>query len=177
MQIEFISASFEQVPGKAGKTGYGKATVSYKAGGQARTQSVMSFSNPAVYSYLEGCQTGDLLEVVVTKNAAGYNQWASIDKSENTEAQVSTSPTKETPSKLTTTTYAARDFEGKEERAQRQALIVRQSSLSNAINMLTVGSEVSPPVDSVFSLADSLVAYVYNVGAGVPPNLSGSDDQ
>lgn len=177
MKIEFISAAFEQVAGVGSKRGYGKATVTYKAGGGVKTQGVMSFSNPTVYSQLEGFKQGDFLEVEVTKNAAGYNQWSSVTKVDaNAPTEASSPSTAPSQARGSSTTYAARDFENKEERAQRQTLIVRQSSLSNAISILTTGAKTPPSVEDVTNLADVLVGYVYNVGAGSPPTGSGFDD-
>lgn len=176
MRIEFISAAFEQVAGQGNKRGYGKATVTYKAGGGVKTQGVMSFSNPTVYSQLEGFKQGDFLEVEVTKNAAGYNQWASVTKVDGNTSSGETSSPPSAPQRGSSTTYAARDFETKEERAQRQSLIVRQSSLSNAIAVLTTGAKTPPSVADVTNLADVFVGYVYNVGAGQAPNNSGFDD-
>lgn len=172
MKIEFISVAFEQVPGQGNKRGYGKATVTYKAGGGVKTQTIMSFSNPGVYSQLEGFKQGDFLEVEVTKNASGYNQWSSVTKSDNLPGEA---PASAAPARTSSTTYAARDFENKEERAQRQALIVRQSSLSNAISVLTTGAKTPPSLDDITALADKFVGYVYNVNAGVPAGTGFED--
>lgn len=176
MKIEFINAAFEQVPSKApGGRSYGKALVTYKAGGKTMTQNVMSFANPEVYRLLQEVSQGDILEVTITKNAGGYNQWSSVERStgapDTSPAPVSTSA----PAKTGTTAYAARDFENKEERAQRQALIVRQSSLSNAITILTTVAKAPPKLEDVFTTANELVKFVYNVEPEIP-NETGFDD-
>lgn len=179
MIIEFINASFEQVAGKgANSKGYGKALVTFKGDRGVKTQTVLSFANPMVYSALEDLKQGDKIDVTMAKNASGFWQWESI-----TPATGDSSPQKEsTPSGAATpyasnpskpTTYAARDFESKEERAQRQALIVRQSSLSNAISVLTVGSKSAPAPTDVFNLAEQFVGWVYQ-GPPEPPKAASS---
>jgi len=179
--IEFINASFEQVPGKsANAKSYGKATVTYKGDRGVKTQTVLSFANPAVYAALEGLKQGDKVDVELSKNDQGYWQWKSLSlagTAANTEAPASAPTNSYAPSNNKPTTYAARDFETKEERAQRQALIVRQSSLSNAITILTTGSKVPPAVPDVFNLAEQLVQWVYNSPKqDSAPKGSGFDD-
>lgn len=182
MIIEFINASFEQVPGKgANQKGYGKALVTFKGDRGVKTQTVLSFANPMVYAALEGLKQGDKIDVVLSKNASGFWQWESLTpagSSSNTEAPPSAPSSASTtyaPSNSKPTTYAARDYETKEERAQRQALIVRQSSLSNAISVLTTGSKVLPTVPDVFALAEQFVGWVYDAPKPEPAG-SGFDD-
>jgi hypothetical protein len=116
----------------------------------------------------------------MAKNASGFWQWESITpagSASSTEAPASTPTTSYAPSNNKPNTYAARDFETKEERAQRQALIVRQSSLSNAITILTTGSKAPPAVPDVFNLAEQLVQWVYDSPKQEPaPKGSGFDD-
>jgi hypothetical protein len=177
--IEFINASFEQVPGKgANSKGYGKATVTYKGDRGVKTQTVLSFTNPAVYAALEGFKQGSQLEVELTKNDQGYWQWKSISlagNAPNTEAPASAPTNTYAPTTSKPTTYAARDFETKAERAQRQALIVRQSSLSNAITILSSGAKSPPDRDAVLALAEQLVQWVYDTPKP-PPDPSGFDN-
>src|SRR5690606_20290363 len=56
--------------------------------------------------------------------------------------------------------YVARDFESKEERTIKQRLIVRQSSVAQAVAILSVGAK-SVNVDDVKKLAEDLTAFVY----------------
>jgi hypothetical protein len=182
--IEFINASFEQVPGKGPNAkSYGKALVTFKGDRGVKTQTVLSFANPMVYAALEGLKQGDKLDVTMAKNASGFWQWESITPASNTpNTEVSASapsntPTSYAPSNSKPNTYATRDFETKEERAQRQALIVRQSSLNNAITILSTGSKVPPAVPDVLNLAEQLVQWVYDSPKQDPaPKGSGFDD-
>jgi len=164
--IEFINASFEQVPGKgANAKSYGKATVTFKGDRGVKTQTILSFANPTVYAALEGLKQGDKIDVVLSKNAGGFWQWESLTlagTAANTEAPASAPTNSYAPSTNKPNTYAARDFETKEERAQRQALIVRQSSLSNAITILSSGAKSPPDRDAVLALAEQLVQWVYD---------------
>ena len=70
----------------------------------------------------------------------------------------------------------ARTFETPEERAVRQRLIVRQSSLSNAIDLLTVGAKTAPTVDQVKEVAESFVDFVFEKKTGTQEIIDMEDD-
>jgi hypothetical protein len=55
------------------------------------------------------------------------------------------------------------NYETPEERAQRQVLIVRQSSLSSAVAMLTAGAKTPPKVEDVLALASRLEGFVFGI--------------
>jgi hypothetical protein len=54
-------------------------------------------------------------------------------------------------------------YETPEERAQRQILIVRQSSLSSAVALLTTGAKTAPSAQAVVDVAKEFEAYVFGV--------------
>lgn len=120
-----------------GKSRYSVANVVHTYNGESRTQKIISFANPKVFEQVQHLKAGDTIEVEVTKNDAGYNQWASLKKvNDNQEEQVSSDKPKPSAGKVLGSTY-----ETKEERAARQVLIVKQSSLSSAI--ASFGSKVA----------------------------------
>lgn len=112
----------------------------------------MSFSNPAVFETMKNAKQGDVFEVTTSK-VGEYTQWTSATKSEGDTAAA---PTKSAPASAVRSTY-----ETPEERATRQRLIVRQSSLGHAIEILTTGAKTPPDPSDVETLADRFVAYVY----------------
>lgn len=132
-----------------GKNKYGKAEVIYAYNGQNRTQKLMSFSNPAIFKQVQDLKAGDEIEVETTKNDKGYTEWAKISTAGAASADA---PKQASPSRSS--------YETPEERALRQLMIVRQSSISNAVAMLTTQGK---PVElaAVLDTADQLVAYIY----------------
>ena len=130
--------------------------VSYQFNGQARTQKILSFANPDTYKALQEFNAGDQAEVTVTKNAAGYNQWAKIEKVSNESTDKQAGAVSPTGGRVLGSQYETR-----EERQTRQLHIVRQSSISNAIAMLTPGAKAPLDVSTVVKVAQDLVDFVY----------------
>lgn len=164
MRVKIVSVSVETV--NSGRKNYRKATVIYTFNGQARTQNVMDFSNPAVFKTVaswEGAPPADEVEVEVGKNAGGFNEWRSIGAaSSGGEATV---PAPAAAPKSGTYTAPARDFETRDERAARQVLIVKQSSLERAVDILKArGFEDELTVEAVTEVAQRLADWVLDNG-------------
>jgi len=166
MQIQIVNVEITARSGQPGKKGYEQAEVVYKQeyNGKmdVKTKKIMSFANPAVFAALKAARSGETYEVTQVKEGEFW-QWTAIVKSDGSSqpaAQASQQTSNAKPT-ATTNTYG-RDFETATERAEKQRLIVRQSSLSNAVAMLVTGAKTPPNVNDVKKLADELVAYVYN---------------
>jgi hypothetical protein len=140
MQVTINNVSVEW-GGKPPKK-WGKAVVEYSYNGQARKQNVMSFSNPEVFKKVQE-MVGQTVDVEVGKNDKDFTEWRSI--APVGAASSGTSVTIATGSK--TNTYQPRDFETKEERARRQVLIVKQSSLAQAVEIAKLANPKGGPVD------------------------------
>jgi len=129
MLIKVTGVTIENVV--KGKARYSVAKVSYLFTDQPRTQNIMSFVNPGIYKQVSEWEnnlpSGDV-SVTLTKNSAGYNEWAAIEILDGTSTGGST-PTPATG----VTKVVGSNYETKEERAFRQVLIVRQSCLAQAI--------------------------------------------
>lgn len=151
MIIEIIDVVREDKPNKNGKGTYGQLTVAYRADGKVGEKKIMSFANPAVFKSLENASKGQMFEVDSVKEG-DYWQWKSIKQVDKetkpTETTVVTRPTSST-------------YETKEERAIKQRYIVRQSSLSIAKDLLSVGVKAPPNKEEVLALAEELVAWVF----------------
>ena len=149
-----------EVSTPAGKK-YQMAEVVYKQeynGKQdVKTKKVMSFANPAVFATVKEAKSGEQYELTQVKEGE-YWQWTKLEKIDGSVQAAAPATTGSTS--RTAASYSGRDFETKEERADRQRLIVRQSSLSNAINILSPGSKSALDTKAVLSLADELVAWV-----------------
>jgi hypothetical protein len=129
---------------------YQLAVVEYNtADGKTEKKNVVSFTNKALYSTLSTAKQGDVFDVKLGKNDKGYWEFQEATKSQGgiqaaSKASASPRSTYETP----------------EERAARQVYIIRQSSLSTAAAILTVGAK-SVQVDDVIKTAKQLEAYVF----------------
>lgn len=126
-------------------------------------------------------QIGQVYEVDVVKNDAGYNDWVKVNKSDGT---VSTSNGSTTPPRISAGTVGTpapvkSTYETPEERAKKQIYIVRQSSLSNAIDLLSVGAKSQPKVEAVIETARAFEEFVFgtsSTAAVVAKDFSGFDD-
>lgn len=160
MQVKIVSVSIEHV--KQGKKDYSKAEVIYTFNGQARTQKLISFANPAVFAIVQEWENelpeGEV-NIEVGKNDAGYNEWRSINASGAAPNAGSGSQTTPVSSAPKTATYAGgRDFETAMERAARQVLIVKQSSLTAALKQL---EGANADKDEVIELAQFFADWVF----------------
>lgn len=158
MRVKIVEVNIEQV--KNGKNQYSKAEVIHMVNGQARTQKIMSFSNPAIFKQVQSMKSGEEYDVTVTKNDQGFNQWAAIERASDADGTLDLAPA-EKPSKASPAVRST--YETPEERAQRQLMIVRQSSISNALVYLkdTVATDATYSTDDVLSTAQTFVDFVY----------------
>ena len=124
---------------------YQAADVIYKGPeGKAHTKKLVSFSNKEVFKLLSEAQPGDLFQVNSEKDENGYWQWvAAVAVGKNTGGAASPVVGKASPKST---------YETSEERAFRQVLIVRQSSLSSAIALLK-DAKHTPSVEEVLDVA------------------------
>ena len=154
MRVIFQECNLEQVV--KGKSRYSIAHVTYTVNGSNKTYRAMSFANPEVFGAVQKFTQGQELEVTITKNDAGYDNWAKVVVASQ-DAPVATSSAAPTAGKVLGNQYETRD-----ERNTRQLHIVRQSSISNAINLLTPGAKAPLDVDKVLEVAQTLVDFVYS---------------
>lgn len=143
--------------GGAGKNKWQKATITYTYNGQNRKQTVMSFSNPAVFAYVSKIQAPTNVAVTVTKNAKGYDEWAAV---EPVTADAPASPVKAAGAPSGGKVVGS-NWETPEERAKRQLMIVRQSSISNAIEFIKFKELNDATSATVLNLAQEFVDFVY----------------
>ena len=155
MLITLVDVSTPQVT-KTAKGQYQAIEVSYKnEQGQIQGKKLMSFSNPAVFKAIQKFAKGDVLNVEAVKDDQGYWQWKAVAKSDGS-APVATAPKPAVSGGKVT----GSNYETPEERAKRQVYIVRQSSISSAIELLkSNGNDVK--VENVLSVAKELEAYVF----------------
>lgn len=169
MQIQIIATSVETKPTSKGS--YQQLEVTYKNltfQGKVESKKLMSFgANSAAFKTLSPAQAGQVFNVTVVKNAQGYNDWPTVTQVTGEAAPQTGGAVARSQPGQTRSTY-----ETPEERAQRQILIVRQSSLSAAIATLTVGAKTVKP-DEAIAVAKQYEAYVFDIQ---DPGPSGFED-
>ena len=149
---------------------YQSIEVTYKAeNGQVANKKLMSFSNPTVFNHVKGLAKGDTINVQTTKDAAGYWQWTGIGgDNEGTES------TQAKPAATGGGRVTGSNYETKEERAARQIYIIRQSSISSAVELVAATSTEPTTVDNVINIAKKFEAYV--LAKDVAPEINDEDD-
>lgn len=170
MQITIIDVGTPNThAAKNGRT-YQSMEVTYKdEQGKVNNKKLMSFSNPGVFKHISGLAKGDSVNVNTEKDQNGYWQWTSIN--EGGAPQVAQQPNSASPN----TRVTGSNYETKEERAARQVLIVKQSSLSTAVTALAVGAKSAPSASDVIAYAKQLEQYVMGVPQTMD-DLRGDED-
>ena len=151
MQTKINSVNVEHVA--KGRTGYDVATVNY---GDGKEKKIMSFANPAVFAVVQEF-VGQEVEISVTKNGQ-YFEWSAVTAVGAKPVSASAPATKVTGS----------NYETAAERAARQVLIVKQSSLSAAIASMTPGAKAPLEVNEVIERAQKFTDYVFDNNVAVP---------
>lgn len=131
---------------KGGKSRpYGEAKVEFlNERGETKAWTLRSFTNPSVFKTLESAQRGQTFEITTTKNDKDYTEWTSA-----TLVATSATPARAVPQAAARSTY-----ETSEERAVKQRLIVRQSSLAQAIAFLPKEAIQSDVLDCAETFAE-----------------------
>lgn len=165
MQITVIDVGTPNTHTAKNGRSYQSMEVTYKGeNGNVSSKKLMSFSNPEVFNTAKSWQKGDAVNVNAQKDDNGYWQWVGIlgEGESSPVAQASSS----TPSKSSSTRVTGSNYETKEERAQRQVMIVRQSSISSAVNVLTAEGK-QPTVAQVLGMAKEFENFVMGTASSV----------
>jgi hypothetical protein len=165
MNITILSFDIKTVP--TAKGSYQTADVAYKNNsfqGKVEGKKVMSFgATKDSFATLAQASPGQTYEVTIVKNDKGYNDWVSMAQAVPGAASPAAPAATGSPGKPAASPRST--YETPEERAQRQVLIVRQSSLSSAAAVLTAGAKVPPSAQAVVALAKEFEAYVFGTEA------------
>lgn len=143
-----------------GKSRYQVANVSYTYNGDAKTQKIMSFSNPDVFKKVQEFVGKEVSVETVESN--GYKNWSKLELVADAPSSVAAAPGRAVaPGQV----ISKSTYETPEERKVKQLYIIRQSSISNAIDWYK-GTE-NATVEHVLELAQQFVDFVY----GSPEDL------
>jgi hypothetical protein len=143
---------------------YQSLEVTYKdEQAQTKTKKLMSFSNPSVFNHIKDLTKGEVVNVTTVKNVKGYWDWTGIGNEGDAPAATQSKPaTAQAGGRVTGSNY-----ETKEERAARQILIVRQSSLSSAVELVAATSTEPSTVENVIAIAKQFESYVFSKSTGI----------
>jgi hypothetical protein len=174
MQITVIDVGAPNTHAAKNGRSYQSMEVTYKnEQGQTQSKKLMSFSNPEVFKQAKEWQKGDSVNVNMTKDDAGYWQWVSIGEAGSAPSTPPQAFTGSKPAQGARVTGS--NYETPEERAKKQVYIVRQSSISSAIDLLkSNGNDVK--VENVLSVAKQLEDYVFGKETGVQGIIAMQDD-
>jgi hypothetical protein len=172
MQISIVDVGAPTTHASSNGRSYQIIEVAYKNdSGQLQQKKLMSFRNPDVFKTAQTWQKGDMVHVQAEKNDKGYWEWIGLG-----EEAAAKSPTPQSQSKPSTPTrVTGSNYETKEERAARQVMIVRQSSISSAVSALTAGNTV-PKVDQIILMAKAFEDYVMDNGVAIVDKADGGVD-
>lgn len=169
MNITILSVSTTTQQSKAGKP-YQQLEVAFKNNtfGKIESKKLMPFgAGKPAFDALLTATAGSSFDVTVVKNDAGYNDWTVV-----TPAGASAAPAASpTPAGAKPATQVKSTYETPEERAKKQAYIIRQSSLSSAVSCLTVGAKSAPKFEDVAALADQFVGYVFQTDVSIKEDV------
>lgn len=160
MRVNIVSVDVEV--GKPGPKGWSKAKVTYLANGEQKWQQVMSFTNPQVFKDVQKF-IGEEVEVEVGTNDKGYPEWRKVSLGSGASGASAAAPTATTTSTPAATgRVTGSNYETPQERARRQVLIVRQSSLTAALAFLKDSPEGLLSTQQVKDTAQEFVDFVFD---------------
>ena len=132
---------------------YKMMEVVYKsADGKAATKKLMSFTFPDVFKFFTSVKAGDAVNVTTVKNDKGFWDWTAASNSSGEESVSKPAAGNATPR----STYETAD-----ERAARQVLIVRQSTLSNALEYYKLAGKKAPSIQEIMEVANTFENHVF----------------
>lgn len=170
MQIKIEVLKVEQTTKPTQKGSYQMIEVSFKNldSGKVEAKKLMSFAKGTLGAYkaLSNAAPGNTFEVTAEKNAeTGYWDWINAVQDAPGSVPAVTSGVK--PSAGTTAPKST--YETAEERAKKQVYIVKQSSISAAIAILSVNAGKDKiQVEAVLELAQTLTDFVFGTSAAGP---------
>lgn len=176
LTIEIVANPVSTIP--TAKGSYQVIDLAYKNKSfqdKLEGKKVMSFTNKDVFAALQKAQFGDIFEISRVKNDKGFWDWTSVSTAgmgDNIQSTPTSSSIGTSPSVVKGTVTPKSNYETAEERAARQVLIVRQSSISSAVEF-AVANKIKNE-EEVIRLAKRFEAFVF--GKEVTTYQTGVDE-
>jgi hypothetical protein len=157
-QITIVNVGAPQQTSKGGRSWENMEVIYKDDSGKAGTKKLASFSNPQVFKFIQGLNSGDQIWVENVK-VGDFWQWSSASH-ENTGSSAAPSGGSQVSESKGSTRVVGSNYETKEERQVRQIMIVRQSSLGHAVATFAVGGKTAPTPEAVIEVAKMYEQYV-----------------
>ncbi len=168
--IEVLSVSKGTQPTKTGKT-MEYLEVAYKRDGKVEGKKLFRPFAKEVCAALDNASTGQKYTITAEKEGE-YWQWKAASTGDSGQSASSGSSASSSTSSGAQKSPVKGEWETKEERAQRQVMIVKQSSLANAIATLKAETAVDP--ENVIAVAQRYTDWV--LGNDQPKGFSAIAD-
>ena len=169
---------------KTVKGGYNFIEVAYKKDGKVEGKKVMDFGHNAakdVFNFIKGVKAGDVLNVTLEK-VNDFWTWVGVEKEGNTTGTAGSVDHAALPGTVAQSSaksgrVVGSNYETSDERAARQRLIVRQSSLTAALNLAVHNNPKTPlSADIIMNSAEEFVNWVFEQKTGVAALVAMKDD-
>lgn len=170
MRIQFISHSIENVP--TAKGSYNKMMVTFKnlESNKVEVKQIMDFASADVYKRLETAEKNDLfvidLEKKPGKDGKSYWTWVGIHRDDGTAPAPVETPVAAAGNTVKGSTWDEKnklDRDRFEFDKEKQALIIRQSCLSSAVDLMKDHGK-QPDVQAVLEVAKQFEVWVWARG-------------
>ena len=162
MQFNISIVSVDITTKPTAKGSYQQATVAFRnlSTNKLEEKKILSFTDEgkALYNTASAVVAGQVYTITSEKGEKYWN-WTSM--TQTTPEAAAASPIKVAEK----AGFQPRTYETSEERAERQVLIVRQSSLSAAVATLTTGAKTVPDIEAVVHLAQRYTDFVFQKDA------------
>jgi hypothetical protein len=173
MQVNVVDVSNLNTHTAKNGREYQSVEVMYKnEQGQAQNKKLMSFANPSVFKAAQAWNKGDVVHVSTEKDTNGYWQWTAVGNADSvSDKRSDDAPATQGNAAKPATRVSGSNYETSDERAARQVMIVRQSSLSNAVATLNIkGTKdlTESPSQAVIALAKLYESFVLGTVSNAP---------
>ena len=138
--------------------GYKVAEIAYKTDdGKTKGMKVLDFVQKDIFATLKDVKAGDVLNADFEKNAKGFWQFAQVVKTGET-ADMKPASSNDKP--VAAAPKSTGNWETSAERQARQVMIVRQSSLAQAVNYSELIKNTKADLEDIVAIAKVFEAYV-----------------
>lgn len=128
--------------------------------GAIESKKLVIFYNKVVCNALANAKMDDVYTITSEKEGDFWVWKEAVQAAPGQDAPVVVN-NNNAPAKAAYTPSSKSTYETPEERAIKQVLIVRQSSLKEAVSVLTIGAKIPPSRELVFQEAQAFVDWVY----------------
>lgn len=169
LKIKVVAVEVGSAKSKAGKD-YEFVEVTYKNlsfDGKVESKKHNQYGDKTVFATLKDAQPGAEFTIERKKDDAGYWQWIGITSGSGASSSSSSSGTSSVSKGATPAPKST--YETPEERAKKQVYIVRQSSVTAALNFMELTKQNKASVSDVVDVAKIFEAYVFGINLDSEP--------